>query len=327
MTKATVKGIRILCCYAQKDEGLQHELFMHLSVLLRQGLITDWHNYQIESTVEAKETLSIQLDNADVILLLISTNFLASDFCNGIEMERILAKHKTEGTNILPIILNRVEWKCVPFGNLDLLPLEGKAVTDWSDINEAFYTVAKVLHALIKTIINERLYVEAEYWHEQALETSYQELGVDHPRTIEELHSLVQLYESHKKFAEGARIYKRDVEICKRMPELGLEHPRTIESQNNLASYYLRHKNHEEAKPLVKEMLHLCEPTLEKGYLSFEGKHLSREYIQAAVHSLTNAALLYQETYKDKQVLERAEKLLQKALKVSEELLDKEHQE
>ncbi len=87
---------------------------------------------------------------ASVILLLISPDFMASDYCYSIKMQRALQRHATHKAHVIPIILRPVDWHGAPFGELQYLPLDGKPVTTWDNLDEAFLDVARGIRKAIE---------------------------------------------------------------------------------------------------------------------------------------------------------------------------------
>src|SRR5205823_6498299 len=112
--------------YAHADEALRNELEKHLSTLKRQGYITDWHDRNISAGWEWASAIDEHLNTAQVILLLVSSDFIASDYCYSIEMTRALERHTTGDACVIPIILRSVDWEDAPFGKLQALPTEGR---------------------------------------------------------------------------------------------------------------------------------------------------------------------------------------------------------
>src|SRR5215813_6487788 len=96
--------IRIFYSYAQNDEALVDELEKHLSILKRQGHITAWDKRNISAGTEWSSAIHKNLHAADIILLIISADFLASDYCYGVEMQQALARHDANDARVLPII-------------------------------------------------------------------------------------------------------------------------------------------------------------------------------------------------------------------------------
>lgn len=134
--------IEIFCSYANKDELLLKNLETHLSMLKRQGLIVTWHHRQITAGTDWTQAIDTHLNSASVILLLISPDFLASDYCYGTEMMRALERHQANEARVIPILLRPVDWHGAPFAHLRALPTNAKPVTTWSDRDQAFVDVA-----------------------------------------------------------------------------------------------------------------------------------------------------------------------------------------
>ena len=83
---AAPTAVEVFCSYAHADEAWRQKLETHLSLLKRQGLISLWHDRLIVPGTDWAHAIDLHLETASVILLLVSANFLASDYCYGIEM-------------------------------------------------------------------------------------------------------------------------------------------------------------------------------------------------------------------------------------------------
>src|SRR2546423_7329297 len=129
--------------YAHEDELLRQHLETHLSLLRRQGLISEWHDRRIAAGTEWKQEIDRHLEMASIILLLISPDFLASDYCYDIEMQRALERHQRGEARVIPIVLRPVDWHTAPFGHLQSLPRDGKPVTEWDNRDAAFRDIAQ----------------------------------------------------------------------------------------------------------------------------------------------------------------------------------------
>lgn len=144
-----MSGIEVFISYCHQDEALLQELVKHLSTLQRQGLIQAWHDRLITPGTEWAGQLDAHLNSARVILLLVSADFLASDYCYDIEMKRALARHEAGEARVIPVILRPVDWQGAPFGKLQALPLDGKPITKWPDRDEALVNVAQGIRRAI----------------------------------------------------------------------------------------------------------------------------------------------------------------------------------
>ena len=141
----------VFISYSHRDEKLRETLGLHLASLQRQGVIKSWHDRKISAGTEWKQAIDENLNSAEIILLLISENFIASDYCYDLEMERAIARHDAGEARVIPIILKPVDWSGAPFGKLQALPKNAKPVTTWSNRGEAFLNIAKgIRHAAME---------------------------------------------------------------------------------------------------------------------------------------------------------------------------------
>lgn len=146
----TPKPAEIFFSYSHKDEPFRKQLETHLSMLCRQELIKPWHDRMITAGDEWKGQIDDNLNSADIVLLLVTANFLASDYCYDIEMKRAMERHEVGEARVIPIILTPVEgWMYSPFAKLQVLPKDGKPVTKWDDRDEAFVNVAQGIRKAI----------------------------------------------------------------------------------------------------------------------------------------------------------------------------------
>lgn len=129
--------------YSHKDEELRNELEVHLSMLKRQGLIRAWHDRRIGAGTNVHTSISEELESADIVLLLISASFLASDYCYDNEMSRALERHRQGTARVIPVILHPCDWLSSPFGELRATPLDGKPVSMFANQAEALTQIAK----------------------------------------------------------------------------------------------------------------------------------------------------------------------------------------
>lgn len=127
--------------YSHADEKLRDELAKHLRILERQGIIEAWHDRQIEAGDCWESEILNHLRAADVILLLVSADFLASNYCWNVEMTQALERHKSGTAKVIPVILRPCSWQAAPFGKLQALPKDGKPVVDWPSWDHGFLDV------------------------------------------------------------------------------------------------------------------------------------------------------------------------------------------
>lgn len=135
--------------YSHKDEELRNELEVHLATLKREGLIEAWHDRKIRAGEEFERAIDEKLEEAAVVLLLVSPDFLASSYCYEKELERAMQRHKQGLTRVIPVILRPCDWQSTPLGKLLAAPTDGKPVTRWPDRDEAFLDVVKHMRSAL----------------------------------------------------------------------------------------------------------------------------------------------------------------------------------
>lgn len=145
------RGVRVFVSYAHEDDALRLELRQHLSGLARSGLADVWDDRQIPPGGEWADEIDQRLDQAEVVLLLISPAFIASDYCYRKEMERALERHDApdDPAIVVPVILRACDWQPLSFSRLQALPREGKPLAEWKDRDAYFKEVAVGLRKLI----------------------------------------------------------------------------------------------------------------------------------------------------------------------------------
>ncbi len=145
-------AVEVLCCYSHEDETWLQKLETHLSLLRRQGLISLWHDRLITPGTDWTKTIDAHLKTASVILLLVSADFLASDYCYSVEMQRALERHEAGEARVVPILVRPVDWKGAPFAHLQALPTDAKPIASWRSQDRALADVAAGIRRVIKDV-------------------------------------------------------------------------------------------------------------------------------------------------------------------------------
>src|SRR5260370_18714951 len=143
-----VQPIKVFYSYAHEDERLRRELDAALAVPRRNGVIQDWSDRSILPGGNWKEEIDDKLASADLILLLISSAFVQSEYCWGIELQAAMARHQAGQARVVPVLLRPVYWKGAPFAKLQALPPDGKPVTEWEPRDRAWAIVAEAIDDL-----------------------------------------------------------------------------------------------------------------------------------------------------------------------------------
>jgi TIR domain len=138
--------------YSHADENLRDQLEKHLSGLQRQGIISSWHDRRITAGTELAEAIDSHLDKADIILMLISPDFIASDYCYEREMNRALERHQKGEARVIPVILRPCDWHGLRFGTLLVTPTDGRPITMWPNIDQAFLNVVTAIKNALKEL-------------------------------------------------------------------------------------------------------------------------------------------------------------------------------
>ena len=118
--------------YSHADEALRDQLEKQLALLKRQGVIETWHDRRIGAGIEFAQEIDEHVDSDDIILLLVSPDFLDSDYCYDREMARALERHEAKDAVVIPVILRPCEWQHAPFGKLNATPPDGRPVTKFA---------------------------------------------------------------------------------------------------------------------------------------------------------------------------------------------------
>ena len=135
--------------YSHKDESFRSELDSHLAMLKRQKVVDVFTDHCIPAGGEFDDQIRRELEQADVVLLLVSSYFLNSEYCFGIEMQRSMERHEAGSCVVVPIIVRDCDWEPAPFHTLKALPRDGLPVASWKDPHEAFADVARSLRSML----------------------------------------------------------------------------------------------------------------------------------------------------------------------------------
>ena len=228
------RSIEIFLCYAREDEELLKGLEKHLRVLQRQGIISIWYDRNISAGTEWEREIDNHLNTARLILLLISPDFLDSDYCYGIEMKRAMERHEKDEARVIPIILHHVYWHKTPFGKLQALPTDGKPIISsvWHNLNEALYNVSEGIRLAVEDVFakdeakqcvnrGNALYEQQKY--DEAI-AAYDQAIVHDPKCFQAhnnkgsvLGTLLRYEDAVSAFDEALQIKPNDIGISKNL--------------------------------------------------------------------------------------------------------------
>jgi tetratricopeptide (TPR) repeat protein len=151
-TPQSNEAVKVFYSYSHKDEELRNSLETHLALLKRRGVVSGWHDRRIGAGDEWAGQIDEHMERADIILLLVSADFLASDYCYDKELTLALQQHEAKTARVIPIILRPCDLTDAPFGKLQSLPKDRLPVTKWPDRDEAFTDIANGLRIVAEEL-------------------------------------------------------------------------------------------------------------------------------------------------------------------------------
>ncbi len=143
------KPVEVFISYSRADEQLKDELCLHLASLTQQGKIKLRHDRIVGTGSNWNEETQSRLALAEVIFLLVTPQYISSDYCFDEEMQRAMERHERENTLVIPIIMQPCGWQTTPFSVLQALPKNGKPVSAWLDREEAWRYIISEVQKLI----------------------------------------------------------------------------------------------------------------------------------------------------------------------------------
>ncbi|MFN0122712.1 MAG: TIR domain-containing protein [Blastocatellia bacterium] len=156
MAAPNEQPIQIFISYSHEDEKLREKLSAHLAAFKRRGLISEWHDRMIPAGGDWAREIDERLNQSRIILLLISSDFIASDYCQEIEMRRALERHQAREAVVIPVILRDCIWDLPELNKLQALPKNAQPVTTWPDPDAGFKNAAEGIGRIIERM-RERL--------------------------------------------------------------------------------------------------------------------------------------------------------------------------
>ena len=138
--------------YAHEDESLRDELAGHLKIMERRGVIRPWHDRCLAPGQTWDQEINTQLATADLVLLLVSADFINSDYIWGKELDVAMKRHASKEASVVPVMLRSVDITDAPFAALQGLPTDLRPVTSWPNRDEAWTDVAKGIRRTVEQI-------------------------------------------------------------------------------------------------------------------------------------------------------------------------------
>lgn len=152
MNKQEEKQANIFISYSHRDKEFADSLESHLSLLRRENVINTWHDQSISAGASWSHAIDTHLKASNIIILLVSADFLASDYCYGFEMKQALAMHDAGEAVVIPIIVRSCDWRSAPFSKLQSLPRDAKPISLHPDQDEVFVEIAHELRRIALSV-------------------------------------------------------------------------------------------------------------------------------------------------------------------------------
>ncbi|WP_427162412.1 GUN4 domain-containing protein [Aliinostoc sp. HNIBRCY26] len=217
-------SFKLFFSYSHKDETLRDELAKHLTILEWQGVISSWHDRKILPGQEWDHQINDNLNTADIILLLVSSDFLFSRYCWDVEVKRAIERHNTGEACVIPVILRSVDWAGAPFARLQALPKNAKPVKSWTDQDEAFTDVARGIRTAVEELKQKRQRKQEEA-EKQRQETE----ALRRQREQEEAERLKRELEAEIRRQQEAETLKREQEEAEKLRQNELASERGVD--------------------------------------------------------------------------------------------------
>jgi formylglycine-generating enzyme required for sulfatase activity len=179
--------IKVFLSYARKDDALREEFSAHLSSLTNQNLIEPWHDRKIDAGTEWAKEIDQNLEQAEIIVLLVSADFINSRYCYSNEMTQALARHAAKTAQVIPVIIRTCDWQSSPLGVLQAIPRDGRAVasardqygrdTPWLQVVQEIGDAAKQIRERRMAELRMQQQVEAVQRFRSEVEEAYHDGG------------------------------------------------------------------------------------------------------------------------------------------------------
>lgn len=148
--------IDIFIAYSHEDLSFKNELKKFLRPMLRDERISIWDDFDIEAGQDWDAKIKERLYGADIILLLVSSDSLASDYFYGKEVKVSLERHAKGEAVVVPVILRHCDWENTPLGGLEALPEKGRPVLDWPTHDQAWQDTVSRLRRVVESLEKQR---------------------------------------------------------------------------------------------------------------------------------------------------------------------------
>lgn len=145
-------ALKVFISYSHKDETYKDTLDEHLALLKRKEVIDTWNDRRLIPGQKWETEISENLLDSDIIIFLVSSSFISSDYCYGIEMKKALEQHNSGDSIVVPLIIRPCDWASADFGSIQGLPKDANPVSKWENEDDAWLDAVNGIKKLISSI-------------------------------------------------------------------------------------------------------------------------------------------------------------------------------
>jgi hypothetical protein len=154
--KLKQEGLKVFVCYSHVDEELKNQLITHLQPLRQLKKIEYWHDGKIQAGDTWENAITKNLETADLVLLLVSSDFIASRYCFDVELQNAMDRHARKEATVIPVILRSCLWHRTPFAKLQAVPKDARPVREWENIDKALTDAAQSISDKVNDILESK---------------------------------------------------------------------------------------------------------------------------------------------------------------------------
>ena len=149
-------ALKVFISYSHADEMLKAELIKHLEPLRKLGIIETWHDRMLKAGEDWNKQISGNLEVADLIILMVSIDFINSAYCYDVELEKALERHSSGEALVIPVIARSCMWKTTPFASIQAVPKDGRPIALFQDRDDALTSVAESIREAAEALLARR---------------------------------------------------------------------------------------------------------------------------------------------------------------------------
>jgi hypothetical protein len=149
-------GIKVFFSYSHKDSAQAQEFLTHMTMLKKNKSIECWYDREMNPGQDVDHTIQYELNSADLLIALVSANYLDSYYCYEKEMKSAMRRRAKKQADVIPIILSPCDWKDSIFKGLLASPRDGKPISSWEDSNEAYLDAVTSIKKVLQTLKKEK---------------------------------------------------------------------------------------------------------------------------------------------------------------------------